>query len=146
MRTADRCIGTVCGGLGILCLVEAYRLWAGWPGPGTMPLVIGLFFILQAVVYLVSPSDRSVRISWPDRATVTTMAIIAALFAAYIGAMPWVGFTISTWIFTTLVAKSISSKPSWTKTVVVMGVLSITSHYVFNQLLGASLPVNVYRF
>jgi len=146
MRAADRCIGVICGGLGILCLLEAYRLWAGWPGPGTMPLVIGLIFILQAVLYLGSPSARSVPISWPSRATIVTMAVLAALFAAYIAAIPWVGFTVSTWVFTTFVARNISSEPSWVKTVLLMGALSIASHYVFNQLLGASLPVNAYGF
>jgi Tripartite tricarboxylate transporter TctB family len=146
MRAANRSIGVICGGLGILCLLEAHRLWAGWPGPGTMPLVIGLIFILQAALYLGSPWSQLIPISWERRDTIATMATLAALFAAYVMAIPWAGFTVSTWVFTTLVARSISSEPSWVKTAIFMAALSVASHYVFNQLLGASLPVNSYGF
>ncbi len=146
MLSTDRSIGLICGVLAAICLFETHRLWSGWPGPGTMPLVIGLILLLNSVVYLARPAGGSTPIAWPKRETLIATAIVAALFAAYVLVLPWVGFLISTWALTTFVTKTISSEPTWLGTIVGMGVLSAVCHFVFNSLLGASLPVSSLGF
>jgi hypothetical protein len=146
MLSADRSIGLISGALAVVCLVEAYRLWTGWPGPGTMPLIIGLILLINCVFFLAPPVSSSPPIAWPKRDTLVATAIIAGLFAAYVLILPWAGFLIATWALTTLVAKTISAEPTWRSTIIGMGVLAIACHFIFNSLLGASLPVGPFGF
>jgi len=125
MLSADRSIGLISGALAVVCLVEAYRLWTGWPGPGTMPLIIGLILLINCVFFLAPPASSSPPIAWPKRDTLVATAIIAGLFAAYVLILPWAGFLIGTWALTTLVTKTISAEPTWRGTIVAMGVLPI---------------------
>lgn len=146
MLSADRSIGLISGGLAVVCHIEAYRLWTGWPGPGTMPLVIGLILLINCVFYLALPASGSQSIAWPKRETLVATATIAGLFAAYVLILPWAGFLIATWALTTLVTKTISAEPTWRGTIIGMGVLAIACHFIFNNLLGASLPVGPLGF
>ena len=52
-KVADRVIGLVLALWGSVCLGEAYRIWNGWDGTGTMPLIVGGIFIALAVLFLV---------------------------------------------------------------------------------------------
>ena len=51
MRFADRLLGGIIGIFGILCFVEAYRLWTGWQGAGTMLIIVGGICIILAVLF-----------------------------------------------------------------------------------------------
>ena len=111
-----------------------------------MPLVIGLILMINCVFYLALPARNSRPMAWPKRETLVATATIAGLFAAYVLILPWAGFLIGTWALTTLVTKTISAEPTWRGTIVAMGVLAISCHFVFNNLLGASLPVGLLGF
>jgi len=42
-------MGGVTAFLGLLCLIETYRIWTAWDGPGTMTLIVGGIFAAVSV-------------------------------------------------------------------------------------------------
>lgn len=108
MKFVDRVIGGVIGVLGLLCLFEAYRLWKGWQGSGTMPLILGVIFILLSVAFFLFPSREKEPIQWPSKKEALSIGVIGGAFAIYIGIMNWIGYPISTWLYLAIVARYIS--------------------------------------
>ncbi len=139
MRSVDRVIGGIAGVLGLLCLFEAHRLWMGWQGAGTIPLFLGVVFILSSVGFFLIPSQETGTIQWLNKKETVPIAIIGGSFAIYISIMDWVGYPISTWLFLAVVEKYIFRGRIlfvliWT------GVLTIGTYVVFKVYLGAYFP------
>lgn len=140
MRFADRILGGVIGLLGLFCLIEAYRIWNGWEGTGTMPLIVGGISIFLSVIFLVFPSHETTPVRWPNKKEMFSIGMIGGSFAFYISIMNWVGYPISTWFFLAFVARYISSNRTsvillWT------GVAAVGSYIIFKKFLDMYLPV-----
>ena len=133
-------MGVLLGILGLGCLIEAHRVWNGWNGTGTMPVIVGGIFIVLSVAYLISRSPDTTPIKWPDKKERVGVGVVGTSFSCYIGVMPWLGYPISTWLFLAIVARYIS--PSriyilfiWT------GAVAVGTYIIFKKLLGMYLPV-----
>jgi hypothetical protein len=139
MRFADRVIGGVMGILGLVCLIEAHRLWRGWRGPGTMPLLVGGLYIFLFVMFLLFPSRDTKPIQWPRGRELFSVSYIGGCFAGWFIIMKWVGYPISTWIFLSVVAKYISPGRIWA-ILLWMGALTVASYIIFKGFLNMYLP------
>jgi hypothetical protein len=139
MRIADLIIGGVMGILGLLCLVEAHRLWKGWQGSGAIPLIVGVTFLFLSAAFLLFPSRETAALQWPSKKEMLGIGVIGGSFAIYISIMHWIGYPISTWIFLLVVARSISSS-RLSITLIWTGVLAWGSYIVFKTCMGAYFP------
>jgi hypothetical protein len=74
-QTADRIISSFMAVLSISCFTESYRLWNGWDGPGTLPLMVGCIFLFLTVCLLVFPSGDGTENLLPGGKTVEHMGI-----------------------------------------------------------------------
>ena len=139
MKSADRIIGLVMAGFGLLCLIEAYRIWNGWDGTGTMALIVAGIFIALSIIFLAFPSHEKTSIQWPNKQEWLSIGFIGGPFALYIIFMNWLGYAISTWLFLAVVAKYISPTRItiiwiWT------GAVAIGTYIVFKKYLMMYLP------
>lgn len=126
-------------GFGLLCLTEAYRIWNGWDGTGTMALLVGGVCSLLSVIYLLFPSPNTTSIQWPSRKEWISIGLIGGPFALYLTFMNWLGYLISTWLFLAIVAKYIS--PTRTSVILIWtGAVAIGTYIVFKKYLMMYLP------
>lgn len=139
MKFVDRIIGLVMAGLGLLCLTEAYRIWNGWDGTGTMALLVGGIFSVLSAIYLLFPSPDTTSIQWPSRKEWLSIGLIGGPFALYLTFMNWLGYMISTWLFLAIVAKYIS--PTRISVILIWtGTVAIGTYIVFKKYLMMYLP------
>lgn len=139
MKFVDRIIGLVMAGFGLLCLTEAYRIWNGWDGTGTMVLLVGGIFSVLSAIYLLFPSPDTTSIQWPSRKEWLSIGLIGGPFALYLTFMNWLGYMISTWLFLAIVAKYIS--PTRISVILIWtGAVAIGTYIVFKKYLMMYLP------
>lgn len=139
MKSVDRIIGMVMTVFGLLCLIEAYRIWNGWDGTGIMALIVGGIFIAISVIFLVFPSPENTPIQWPSKKEWFSIGIIGGPFALYIIFMNWLGYAISTWLFLAVIARYISP----TRITIILiwtGGVAIGTYIVFKKYLMMYLP------
>ena len=141
-KVADRVIGLVLALWGSVCLGEAYRIWNGWDGTGTMPLIVGGIFIALAVLFLVLPSADSAAIAGPTRHEWFGMVAVGGPFALYLIVMNWLGYVISTWLLLAVVSKLIA--PTRMAVILVWtGAVAIGSYILFRRYLMMYLPTGL---
>ena len=139
MKFVDRIIGLVMAGFGLLCLTEAYRIWNGWDGTGTMALLVGGIFSALSVMYLLFPSPDTTSIQWPSNKEWVSIGMIGGPFALYITFMNWLGYMISTWLFLAIVAKYTS--PTRISIILIWtGAVTIGTYILFRKYLMMYLP------
>jgi len=139
MQYVDRILGGVMGGLGLLCLFEAYRIWNGWEGTGTMALIVGGILIVISIIFLLFPSRETTSIQWPSKKEMLSIGVIGGSFALYISLMEWLGYTLTTWLFMAAVTKYISNRRIsiiliWT------GAVAVGTYIIFKKYLLMYLP------
>lgn len=142
MKSVDRVIGLVLAAFGLLCLVEAYRIWNGWDGTGTMALLVGGILTVLAALFFLVPSAERTSVAWPARTEWFGMAAIGGPFALYLIVMTWLGYVLSTWLLLAVVSKLIA--PTRMATILVWtGAVAIGSYIVFKRYLMMYLPAGV---
>ena len=140
MRFSDRILGGVMGVLGLCCFIESRRIWNGWDGTGTMPLILGVVSIFLSAKFLLFPSHETATIKWPSKKEMFNIGVIGASFAFYISIMNRVGYPISTWLFLAAVARYIS--PNRTSIILLWtGVVAVGTYILFKKFLDMYLPV-----
>jgi hypothetical protein len=139
MKRGDYTFGTILALFGGLCLFESHRVWNGWGGTGSMPLIVGSFFCLLVLLFFLFPTPIFSSAGRFHKKEMTSVAFIGGSFALYIGVMHWLGFMLSTWLFLALVTKYMS-QGRLLVLIIWTGVVAVCSHIIFKQLLGMYLP------
>ncbi len=144
MKCAIRLLGASLAGISLLCFWETYRIWNGWAGPGTVPLMVSILLGINSTGFLILSSKENTQFEWPNKKSVSKICGITGLFAFYIITVQWVGFPISTWFFMAAVNRLVSPgrfKPyvliTWT------GLVSIGLYIMFVHLLSVHLPSGI---
>ncbi len=139
MKSADRIIGAIMAVLGMICINDAYRIWGGWDGIGSMVLITGGIFIVVSVIFLLAPSRETTSIQWPGKKEIVGMGVVGGSFALYVSFMNWLGYPLSTWLLLIVVTRYIS--PSRTSTLLVWtGAVAIVTYIIFRKYLFMYLP------
>lgn len=139
MRSEDRIMGAVTAGFGLLCIFEAFRIWKGWDGPGTMTFFVGGIFLVVSVFFFVSPRRESTPIKWPSKKEMVSMGVIGGSFGLYVYLMEWLGYLVDTWVFLAFVAKYIS--PTRLSVIVAWtGAVAVGTYIIFKNYLFIYLP------
>jgi len=139
MKSADRIIGVVLAGLGTLCFFEAYRIWNGWGGTGTMALIVGAILSIISWSYFLLPSSDDQRIQWPAKKDWFIIGSIGGPFLLYILFMEWLGYMVSTWVFMAATARYVS--PTRTSIILLWtGAVAIGTYIIFKRYMMLYLP------
>ena len=146
MRLASRASAALARGftllmaaVGALGALEAWRTMplgtADEPGPGLMPLVLGL---LLAALGLAAVLARD----WPRPGPLARVRILAAavVVVAWPFALPRLGFALTTALALVLLGRVVDEAP-WTRLLVFGLVLTAAAVLVFRVLLRLPLPV-----
>jgi hypothetical protein len=144
MRSAIRLLGAILGGISLLCFWETYRIWNGWAGPGTVPLIVSILLAINSTSFLILSSKESPQFKWPSRKSALRIFGIAGLFAFYIILVQLVGYPISSWLFLAAVIRLVS--PGRFKPYVLIiwtGLVSLGLYFIFIRLLSVHLPSGI---
>lgn len=144
-RAVDRLIGLSLAAFALVCLVEAYRIWNGWDGTGTMALIVGAIFAALAVLFAASPSAGGTPVRRPTRGEWFGMVGIGGPFAVYLVVVDRLGYVLSTWLLLAVVSKLIA--PTRIAVILVWtGAVAVGSYVVFKRYLMMYLPAGVLGF
>ena len=145
MRFADRLTGGIIGVLGILCFVEAYRLWTGWQGAGTMPIIVGGICIILAVFFVAVPIRKNEPSEFYSKKEILRISTISVSFAIYLIVIDWIGYSLSTWILLAIVTRATSTSRIL-NTLIWTGAVAAGTGIIFRKFLSVSLPVGFMGF
>lgn len=120
------------------------------PGPGFLPLWIGIGIVACSAVMLYAYFFRTERNSEEETAKPTRIELARALgawlaFVAAIVFLPFIGFGLSLGLLTAFLIFVLDRRSSWVALGVAMA-LALGFHLVFVIALGVSLPVGVLGF
>jgi len=104
-QAADRIISSFMAVLSIICFTESYRLWNGWDGPGTLPLLIGCIFLFLTVGFLFFPSGDTAENLLPGKKMLKHMGITVGAFALYLVSIKWLGYPLASWFLMIAIVK-----------------------------------------
>lgn len=139
--THFRLLALVCFVLGVVCLYESHRLWAGWGAAGLLPAITAVFLMcLTAAFCLVQRSDRDM-LSFPNAIELRSVAIVTASFAAYIALVGLIGYLLSTWLALSIITKATSQAN--TRTAVIWPGLLAGGSFLLFRAVGTHLPSGV---
>lgn len=139
MQTADRIISSFMAILSIICFIESYRLWNGWDGPGTLPLMVGGIFLFLTVGFLVFPSRGETGNLLPGKKMLKHAGITVGAFALYLVFIKWLGYPLATWFLMATIVKSITQGLSWI-TITWTGLVSLITYIILKFYLAMPLP------
>ena len=135
-RRAALACGALLLGLGVLSLVEAFRLRDDWQGARLMPVVLGVVFVALAVGHV---RTAAVVPAWPDARGRRRVVLLLVVLAAYAGAMPYAGFLAATAVFVLVLVRALGGY-GWPKTLALTVIIALACHVVFKEWLGMPLP------
>jgi len=138
-QTADRIISSFMAVLSIICFTESYRLWNGWDGPGTLPLMVGCIFLFLTAGFLVFPSEDKTENLLPGKKMVRHIGITVGSFALYLVFIKWLGYPLATWFLLGTVVISMTRGFSWT-TIIWTGLVSLSTYIILKFYLTMPLP------
>jgi hypothetical protein len=144
-----RRIPLVCGAflvvVGVVALLEAFRLRDGWLGARLMPALVGGVLVLIGLAHTTEPSAP---VAWPDAAGAGRVVALLALLALYVALLPWLGFLLATLLFTLFTLPIVRSlgPTSWARSLATAAAIAVASHVVFKHWLGMPLPVGPLGF
>jgi len=145
MRFADRLTGGIIGIFGILCFGEAYRLWTGWQGAGTMPIIVGSICIILAVFFVAVPIRKNEPSEFYSKKEILRISTISVSFAIYLIVIDWIGYSLSTWILLAIVTRATSTSRIL-NTLIWTGAVAAGTGIIFRKFLSVSLPVGFMGF
>ena len=128
------------GFIGIFCLNEARRVWIGWEGTGTMPLIVGGIFTLLALSLWVFPAPKGVPMVWYSKGEMFRIGMITLCFALYLILMGWLGYMVNTWLLLAAVSKLLSTRKIY-GILIWTGAVAVGTYYIFRKYLHVPLPV-----
>jgi hypothetical protein len=144
VKNAIRLLGVFLGGISLLCFWETYRIWNGWAGPGSVPLIVSILLAINSISFLIVSSKEATQFTWPSNKSAARICGIAGLFAFYIIIVQWLGYLISTWFFMAAVSRVVA--PDRFKLYVLIiwtGLVSLCLYIIFIDLLSVHLPSGI---
>jgi putative tricarboxylic transport membrane protein len=137
---AVRRIPLVCGAflvaLGLVALVETFRLRDGWLGARLMPAVVGASLVVLGLAHRTVPAAAP---AWPDAAGGRRVVATLALLAGYVAVFPGLGFLPATVLLVLPLVRALG-RWSWPLTVATTAAIALACHVVFKHWLGMPLP------
>jgi hypothetical protein len=146
MLIADRITAVVALVLGIGSLIEGYRVWDGWGGLGSLPVLIGTSLVCLAVaLYITAQSSKGETIEWPARPVQRRLLLVCGMAFGYVSILPYLGYLLSTAVFMLGLTWTMgSTRPA---VAISFGVLtSVISYATFKVGLHMPLPSGFFGF
>lgn len=137
MRRASLAVGAFLLVLGGLAAAEALRLGDGWQGPGLMPAAVGAALAALGLAHLVAPPGSPP--PWPGAVALRRVVAMLGLLAAYVAALPYLGFLPATALFTLAVVRWLG-RFGWARALATTAAIAVAGHVVFLRWLGMPLP------
>ena len=136
---ADFILGGLMLSLSLLCLFVAHRLWNGWDGPGTMPLIVGTILLFLALGFWVVPSKDRMDFPLFKKRMALPMFVTLGSFALFIIFVKWIGYPLSSWLLLFTLVESMK-RGALFKTAIWTGMVSVCSYILFKIYLAMPLP------
>ncbi|MCI2416111.1 tripartite tricarboxylate transporter TctB family protein [Saccharopolyspora sp. K220] len=137
--------------VGLVVLIGSFTINSGGTyqavGPQVFPLIVGAGTTLFGAIALVrsfraadaeEPSEEAVATDWP------AVAKLGATLCGYVLLLVPVGFWQSSTVFFALVARVLGSRKP-VRDLLIGLVLSLAAYFLFDRLLGVSLPPGIVR-
>ena len=137
----------------VTLLGAAVFLYASWdmsagtlarPGPGLMPRLVGIGLLASAALALferVGPRDDLDPA--PDGGGGRRQALVLVSLAGYVGAIPALGFVLSSAVAMSLVAWLLNDKGSVKRALIIGIAVAVVIDVTFRLLLGVNLPAGL---
>lgn len=108
-------------------------------GPRPFPFVISLLMAMCALLILRRTPDR---VSWPALAQRKHLLIMVLALLAYSAGFEWLGFPLATTLFILVGGRLFGA--GWRASLLAGPVLGIALFYLFDRLLGVTLPLGAW--
>jgi putative tricarboxylic transport membrane protein len=143
-RVVDACVGLLILIVGVVVIVDNYRLGAGWapdgPEAGYFPLRIGVLMALCSVIVIVhalrNKADTSIFVAW--RKLIPVSQVLFPLIV-YIGLMQFTGLYVASTVFVAGFMRWLG-KYSWLKSCLVAVIMSVVIFWLFETQFQVPLP------
>ncbi len=146
MLIADRITAVIALLLGIGSLREGYRLWEGWGGIGSLPVLTGASLVCLAVaLYITAQSSSAEAIGWPAWPVQRKLILVCGMSFGYVIILPYLGYLVSTAVF--MFGLTMTMGPTRPSVAISFGLLtSLVSHVTFKIGLHMPLPSGFFGF
>jgi len=143
-RSSDRILGVICLVIGAWYVVETRNFvetafGSGPVGPKTLPIIVGIFFSVMALMLIIRPDESP---DWPSLGIWWRIVVVMATSFLYGQLLDVGGFIIASTILSVVVG--LFFKGPLLKLVPLSLVFSIAVAFVFNNLLGLHLPTGLW--
>ena len=117
------------------------------PDSGFFPLLAGLAMAVGASLLLATRAHAHSDFEpfFPEPTSLRRVLFVLATMVAMVAALPWVGFNLSGILGMPLLIRTVG-RPSWIFSVLFGLVSTLVVFYVFNTLLGMTLPRGPFGF
>lgn len=146
MRAGNFVAALLTIGLGLFMVIEAGKMNIGFTGElhaGIFPRLVGIGFLLLGTLQLFqecrSVTSSQGRIPWPAGEYRQRAAAIGSAILVYLLALPWLGFGLTTFLFTVFCMKVLGNY-QWALPVAIALLTSGLSTLVFQVWLDLRLP------
>jgi hypothetical protein len=145
---STRLVGVVVGlvllGVGVLIIVDTYRLGAGWapdgPKAGYFPFRIGVLIAVCSVIVVIqalrNKRDDSLFVEW---AKLVPVSQILFPLIAYVAVMQYLGMYVASALFVAGLMRWLG-KYTWLKSLLVAVTMSIVIFWLFESQFSVPLP------
>ena len=137
--SADFILGGLMLSLSLLCFFVAHRLWNGWDGPGTMPLIVGTILLFLALGFWVFPSRDRMDFPLFNKRAALPMFVTLGSFALFILFVKSIGYPLCSWLLLLTLVESMK-RGALSKTIIWTGMVSVGSYILFKVYLAMPLP------
>ena len=137
MKRGLNVAGAVLIALGVLSLIEAFRLKDDWLGAKLMPAVVGGVLIVLGAAHATYRGDEPA--PWPDGPGLRRVVLMFGVLVLYVAVLPVIGFALATAAFVLVIVRGLGTY-SWPVSAAWTVVIAAVSHLVFRHWLGMPLP------
>ena len=146
-QIADRIAGAIFVIMGIICLVEGWRMWPmrtrGIVGDEAFPLVLGCVMVGLGVILALFPTPQKRSVFWPKGRQALVMAEGGAILIVYWLLLRYLGFPIGTFLASAGLFYTIGSF-RWHQCLLFSLVLTLVFYGMFVFWLKMPFPIGVF--
>lgn len=119
-----------------------FSITEGDVGPRAFPTCIGVGIIVCGIGKFLTPSKKEDKVFMKDKKGYLRLAVMFALFVAYILGLKYLGYIISTIAFAAVLLKMLSAEKglAWWKILIFAVVMTLFSYFCFEKLIKVLLP------
>lgn len=149
LRVLDILSGLVIAGIGLAFLLSSLGIsdmlgerlppWLLPLGLSAITIAAGLLLALKSWR---AHAGADVTVDWPDRSGFLRLLLFVTLILVYLLAIPLLGMTLSTGLFTAVAIWLLNHRP--VQAVVVAVSCALIVHYAFNIGLGMNFPAGIF--